>query len=321
MDRNKKPDIKTLLAITAAILIIFSPFLIGDIYDRKYPVSTLTGHDALVQIHGYLGCLLMQLIAMPFAFALGGSVGSLIYRAGNDEYKSKRRWSPVLAIVFAVLGTALMLPIPRVSGFDLQEELNGYKGLPIVRIAKLYSACGKDIESGAVRTVEIDSAETDYDIFTYRKSGSSRGSHSTGYSSQYSLNSGGEPVAQLSYSDSRRMEILFMMRDRHTAEIYENSGLIASFDGYQTMPSDFSTLFTLERDGDFVRRNLLENEALSDQIYLLLERGGSDEIRIPAYHPINDSDFYLPEPTNGYSCRMVLYRGGKYLTLSNTLEL
>ena len=317
-----KNELRPILAVAAGLLIMFSPMLIGEIYDCAHPVSTSTGHDALVQVHGYLGCLLFELLAMPFAAALSGFVGSLILRAGNPEYKGKRKWSPAAVIVLAVLGAALLLIIPRVSGFDYQQRLNGYKGIPVVRIAKLYSACGKDIKSGAVHSVEIDSAETGYDIFTYRKAGTSRGSHTNGYDTQYSLNNNGEPLAQVSLSDSRRMEMLFKVRGKHNAEIYENSGFIASFDGYDAMPSDFSSLFTLERDGDFIRRNVLENEALSDQIFLLMERDGEKEIRIPAYIPEHNSEFYFPNDTaSGYSFRMVFYRGGEYLTLSNTLKL
>ncbi|SEK55068.1 hypothetical protein [Ruminococcus albus] len=316
MEKRGKFEIKQLIAVLAAGLIFFSPMLIGYIYDRRHPVTTLTGHDALVQIHGYLGCTLLQLLAMPFASALSGFVGSVIYRAGEEEYKGKRIWSPVAVVILTVLGTVTMLFIPKVSGLDLQQELKGYNGMSVMRIAQLYNACGEDMESGAVRKIEIDNAETDYEIFTYRKASGSKGGHKMGYSSQYSLNGDGETVAQISKSDSRRMELLFLTRSRHSVEIYENSGFIASFDGYDTLPSDFSDMFTLERDGDYIRMNVLENEKLADNIVLVLERDG-EERRTPA----GRSEYYFPETMKGYSCRIALYRGGEYLTLSNTVYI
>ena len=317
MTQREKIDIKGMLGISVGALIMFSPILIGYIYDRSHPVSTLTGHDALLQIHRYLGCLMLQLIAMPFAFALSGFVGSLICRAGNEEYKDKRKWSPAAVIILAVLGTVVMLLIPRVSGFDLQEELNGYKGPPIVRIAKLYNACGKDIKNGAVRSIEIDSAETGYDIFTYRKAGTSKGSHQTGYSSQYSLNNGEGPVAQISKSDGSHMEMLFMTRNRHSAELYENSGLIASLDGYDNMLFDYSELFTIDYDGEYLRRTFAEDESKLKELSLYMEYDGEQTGDILVG---SKKQLYFPNVKKGSSGYLRIWYNGEPVRVSNIIE-
>ena len=306
-----------MLVVLAASLIFFSPMIIGDIYDRMHPVTTLTGYDALIQIHGYLGCLLFELLAIPFISALSGFVGSLIYKAGKEKYKGERRWSPSAVVISAVLGSALLLIIPSVSGVDIQQKLNGCKGLPIMQAAQLYIACGKDIESRAVRTENVVNAETSYNIFSYRKGSGSGRRHTSGYSTEYSLNSSGEPIAQISKSDSNRMEILFLTKERHIAELYENSGFIASFDGYDTMSFDLSTMFTLEYDGEFIRRTSPEGENLLDNIILLGEYDGEREFEILAG---SIKEFYFPRMKKGTSCYLGIWYNGKPLRVSNIIE-
>ncbi len=314
--KDKNP-IRALLAVLAASLIFFSPMMIGHIYDNRHPVTTLTGHDALVQIHGYLGCLLFELAAMPFTSALSGFVGSLVYKAGNPKFKGERRWSPAAVVILAVTGSAVMLFIPSVSGVDLQQKLNGYKGLPIVQTARMYNACGKDLESGDVIAKEIVNAETGYDIFSkYKGSGTGR-RYSSRYSTQYSLSSSGEPLAQISGSDRRRMEILFMTSERHSAEFYKNSGFIASFDGYDTMSFDLSTMFTLEYDGEYIRRTSSEGDNLQNNITLYMEYDGEQEYNSPIG---SRTEFYFPRVKKGTVCYMRIWHNDNYLRVSNIIE-
>ena len=177
--------------------------------------------------------------------------------------------------------------------------------------------CGKDIKSGAVRKIDIEKGETGYAVFTHGKGGNTIGSFSKGYNNQYSLKSGGEPVAQISKSDGKSMEILFMTSDSHTAELYENSGFIASFDGYDTMSFDYSEMFELEYNGELVRCDLPEGEGFQNNIMICIEYEGKQIRRQPVGER---KEFYFPDEKKGTSCYLQIMYNDKPLRVSNIIE-
>ena len=312
MRSRKKADPEMMIGMMFSLAAVMAEVFIAAMFKVKYSPATAVGYDGLAQIHRFLGIKLAEAVAIPVTIVAVSVIASLIYRAANGS-AGRRRWSPLYLVAAAIAFSYIMFQ-PKRSGYDLQQNENGYSGIPIVRLAKLYSDCGKDLNEKEVRSVGFDTYSMADEDYSY-SSGTGRTSRRVTVT-EYSLTCGSERVQIESY-DKAAIKMQLSAEGTHIAEFYTHSGFLASLDGAGLPAGDVEELFTISADGDKVVMSTTENKERSEDLTLILESGGEYKGEIPITN--GETELSLPKMNKGDRCYLQMTRDGKPVRVSNII--
>ena len=213
------------------------------------------------------------------------------------------------------------LCIPHRTGFELQCEINGYRGIRPVQAVMLLADVQKDLKADTLPEEQTVRAETACSNFPY-----------TLHSSRFGHNSVHHNVYEYALTDALRNQPLTQIADgnqkaaaqlctfsAHTVSLYPHSGFICAFDGGSMKNiNDLETLFTLtySYDDSTLRRSEHPQEKHMRNLTLIIERSGEiiGEISAKECKPE-----YL---ASGYNTRVWLemFYNGKKVRVSNIAE-
>lgn len=164
------------------------------------------------------------------------------------------------------------------TGFELQCDVNGYRGIRPVKAIMLLSDIQRDLrEQNAPEpeTLGLETARENYRYVIHGRRGS-RSSRCNVY--EYALtDASGNYLAQIAPGDAKNAEGICAYAE-HSVALYPHSGFVAAFDGEVSLPQlhDFDSLFTLTYDPEtqMLRRTTNPHENEMRFFYMIVERDG-----------------------------------------------
>ena len=223
--------------------------------------ETYIGTAGLTQIRRFLYLRFFGSIALAAAVFLCPLLGGVVYRAvkQGEDYLS-RRFRLIVGGVLAVL-VILLAPCGSMEfgGHVCQQmEMNGYRGLPLMKTAAMILAVEKDLAEGetTLYTDQTCTVQTvDYVSKTRR--------HGTTHHFVWYLKRDGFPCGELSQQDKAAITHNTFAYATHDVAVFTHSGLIASIDGAETLdfpPLEALITLTYDEEAGRIHRTLLPNE-------------------------------------------------------------
>ena len=223
--------------------------------------ETYIGMAGLTQIRRYLYLRFFGNIVLAAAVFLCPLLGGVVYRAikRGEDYLS-RRFRLIVGGVLAVL-VILLAPCGSLEfgGHAYQQmEMNGYRGLPLMKVGAMILDIEKDMKEGetTLYTDQTCTVQTvDYVSHTRK--------HGTSHHFVWYLKRDGFPCGELSRQNRAAITGNTFEYAPHDVAVYKNSGLIASIDGAETLefpPMEALITLTYDDEAGRIHRTLLPNE-------------------------------------------------------------
>ena len=296
MNRIKKFDVKLFVSVIIGALVYFSVWLLLTANKIDCLPDTAIGVEGLRQVRRYLGAELITEFASAVSLILAAFIGSAVYKLGRrDKSVDKLFFSPLAVVLAGVAALLILLTEPVKNRWDIQTELNGYKGLRIMKLTSMYIDCGKDLKEQETRELTVSGLMVGSQYHGYtRKSG--RGAARRIDITEYTLESDGNTLAQLARNDYIKLKDKLWTGSEHTVRLFAHSGLISELDGiHDDFADDYTSMFTLTYENEYLVRNTRPDEAELMYLYLVIKKDGE---MIGQINMAEETDFYLPKMTD-----------------------
>ncbi|HCJ42319.1 hypothetical protein [uncultured Ruminococcus sp.] len=296
MKKTNKFDAKMLVSVSVGAIVYLAVGLMLSLHESECVPETAIGTEGLKQVRRYLGAEMLSVYAGAASLLPAAFVGSAVYKLGRrDKSADKLFFSPAAVIVSAVFAVIVLLRLPVKNCWDIQTELNGYKGLRIMKLTSLYMDCGRDLKEQSARELTGDGFTVAYHIHSYTVN-SGRGSSRHVRIHEFALEKDGAEAAQVTNKDYLELKDKLWKNDEHAVRLFAHSGLICELDGStEDFASDYENMFTLTYENEHLVRSTRSDEWELGHLYLMEIKDGKVIAQI---NMKNNTDQYMPAMTD-----------------------